>query len=357
MIVTCTAEDGVGQFIAREGETGATCACLPPFDFRAGCQGVVGWWHRPCQYRRRPARIIVASTNAQIPAYKSTPPQTATVFTQPLSSRQPSHCVLAWPSIFYDGVLSHRHDCVDMLNLRRTRKAMANQRAPRLPAVRSRRSRQCGFPASPTARGGEEALRLLDRAQDPCYEIPWPWQSAPAPCARRPRIRPSRPGLTSICAISVIILFSPCDTPHDISHYVQRQPPPRIICPRPGFPARQTAGYSGVPEAAPCYRSPVADVAFTLPSPPAASAKPMRQGLYGDLDDSLVDAVLEEAGRFAGEQLAPINHIGDQFGTPFKDGKITMPPGWKKPYTGWAAAGWNGLAAPPNGAARDCRSP
>ena len=93
------------------------------------------------------------------------------------------------------------------------------------------------------------------------------------------------------------------------------------------------------------YRSPVADIAFTLRH--AAGFEAARaEGLYGDLDDSLVDAVLEEAGKFAGDEIAPLNRIGDTFGTPFKDGKITMPPGWKEAYTAWAAAGWNGLAAP-----------
>ena len=56
--------------------------------------------------------------------------------------------------------------------------------------------------------------------------------------------------------------------------------------------------------------------------------------------------MLEEAGRFASDVIAPLNRVGDKFGTPFKDGKVTTPPGWKEAYTAWAAAGWNGLAAP-----------
>ena len=44
--------------------------------------------------------------------------------------------------------------------------------------------------------------------------------------------------------------------------------------------------------------------------------------------------------------LAPLNQVGDKFGTPFKDGKITMPPGWKEAYTGWYRAGWNAVAGP-----------
>jgi alkylation response protein AidB-like acyl-CoA dehydrogenase len=93
------------------------------------------------------------------------------------------------------------------------------------------------------------------------------------------------------------------------------------------------------------YRAPVADIAFALKH--AAGLKTaLAEGLYGDLDEETVDSVLEEAGRFATDVIAPLNAAGDKFGTPFKDGNVTMPPGWKEAYTAWAAAGWNGLAAP-----------
>ena len=93
------------------------------------------------------------------------------------------------------------------------------------------------------------------------------------------------------------------------------------------------------------YRAPVADIAFTLKH--AAGLKTaLAEGIYGDLDEETVDSVLGEAGRYASDVIAPLNTVGDKFGTPFKDGKVTTPPGWKEAYTAWAAAGWNGLAAP-----------
>ncbi len=93
------------------------------------------------------------------------------------------------------------------------------------------------------------------------------------------------------------------------------------------------------------YRAPVSDIAFALKH--AAGLKTaIAEGLYGDLDEETVDSVLEEAGRFASDVIAPLNNVGDKFGTPFKDGNVTTPPGWKDAYTTWAAAGWNGLAAP-----------
>jgi len=93
------------------------------------------------------------------------------------------------------------------------------------------------------------------------------------------------------------------------------------------------------------YRAPVAEIAFALKHA-AGFNSALEAGLYGDLDAETVDAVLEEAGRFATDIIAPLNRLGDTHGTPFKDGVVTTPPGWKEAYTAWAAAGWNGLAAP-----------
>jgi acyl-CoA dehydrogenase len=93
------------------------------------------------------------------------------------------------------------------------------------------------------------------------------------------------------------------------------------------------------------YRAPIADIAFSLKHA-SGFASALAEGLYGDLAEDLVDGVLAEAGRFATDVLAPLNRIGDRYGTPFRDGIVTTPPGWKEAYRDWAAAGWNGLAAP-----------
>ena len=92
------------------------------------------------------------------------------------------------------------------------------------------------------------------------------------------------------------------------------------------------------------YRAPVADIAFTLKHS-AGLQRALDEGLYGDLTEDVVDAVLEEAGKFASTVIAPLNAVGDKHGTPLKDGTVTMPPGWKEAYTAWAQGGWNGLAA------------
>jgi alkylation response protein AidB-like acyl-CoA dehydrogenase len=93
------------------------------------------------------------------------------------------------------------------------------------------------------------------------------------------------------------------------------------------------------------YRAPVSDIAFALAHSSGFGAA-LREGLYSDLGLDDVTAILEEAARFAGDVIAPLNRIADVTGTPFKDGVVTTPPGWKDAYAAWAAAGWNGLAAP-----------
>ena len=93
------------------------------------------------------------------------------------------------------------------------------------------------------------------------------------------------------------------------------------------------------------YQAPVADIAFALKHATGFGAA-LAEGLYGELTEDLLDAVLTEAGRFASDVLAPLNTIGDRHGTPFRDGTVTTPPGWRQAYRDWAAAGWNGLAAP-----------
>jgi alkylation response protein AidB-like acyl-CoA dehydrogenase len=93
------------------------------------------------------------------------------------------------------------------------------------------------------------------------------------------------------------------------------------------------------------YRAPLSDIASALKNAAGLNSA-LAEGLFGDLDQDTVDSVLEQAGKFASDVIAPLNRAGDTFGTPIKNGVVTTPPGWKAAYTQWAAAGWNGLAAP-----------
>jgi alkylation response protein AidB-like acyl-CoA dehydrogenase len=94
------------------------------------------------------------------------------------------------------------------------------------------------------------------------------------------------------------------------------------------------------------YRAPVADIAFALKHCTSMSSAAVSATEVGELGEDLIDAVLEQAGRFATDVIAPLNALGDRHGAPFQDGAVTMPSGWKRAYQAWAAAGWNGIAAP-----------
>jgi acyl-CoA dehydrogenase len=93
------------------------------------------------------------------------------------------------------------------------------------------------------------------------------------------------------------------------------------------------------------YRAPVAEMFFTMRHV-AGLDRAIAEGLYGDLTPDLVETILEEAGKFANEAIAPLNRVGDQRGAVFKDGAVTMPPGFKEVYRAWSEAGWNALPGP-----------
>ena len=92
------------------------------------------------------------------------------------------------------------------------------------------------------------------------------------------------------------------------------------------------------------YRAPLAYIASALKH--AATLTPaIEQGLFGELGIEDIDAIVAEAGRFAAEVIAPLNRIGDTFGTRFADGNVTTAPGWKEAYRAWRLAGWNAVTA------------
>ncbi|MDH7800028.1 MULTISPECIES: acyl-CoA dehydrogenase [unclassified Rhizobium] len=93
------------------------------------------------------------------------------------------------------------------------------------------------------------------------------------------------------------------------------------------------------------YTAPVDDIAFTLKYV-AGLQDALSGGALGDLGEDVVDAILQEAGRFATEQVAPLADIGDRQGARIADGKVTTPDGWADLYRRWAEAGWNSLTAP-----------
>jgi alkylation response protein AidB-like acyl-CoA dehydrogenase len=96
----------------------------------------------------------------------------------------------------------------------------------------------------------------------------------------------------------------------------------------------------------PSYKAPTRDTRFVI-------NEVLKLESYGNLPGfesvtrDIVEAVIEESGRFASEVLAPINASGDAQGcTRAADGTVTTPQGFKEAHRQFREAGWGTLSLP-----------
>ena len=94
------------------------------------------------------------------------------------------------------------------------------------------------------------------------------------------------------------------------------------------------------------FRAPVADILFSL-AHVAEFDRVVESGAFEGLDRETLTSILEEAGRFASEAVAPLNRVGDRVGARFENGRVFMPDGFRDVYRRWAEAGWGGVTAEP----------
>ncbi|KAF1721075.1 acyl-CoA dehydrogenase C-terminal domain-containing protein [Pseudoxanthomonas wuyuanensis] len=97
------------------------------------------------------------------------------------------------------------------------------------------------------------------------------------------------------------------------------------------------------------YKAPLTDIRFALYDVLGAEALFAQLG-YTDATRDILDAVLDEAARFAETVLAPLNGVGDEVGSTFdkSTGEVTTPPGFKAAYGQFVEGGWTGLTASPD---------
>ncbi|HCB34429.1 MAG TPA: acyl-CoA dehydrogenase [Acidimicrobiaceae bacterium] len=93
------------------------------------------------------------------------------------------------------------------------------------------------------------------------------------------------------------------------------------------------------------YTAPVRDMTFVLRHV-AKLEELSGHDVYAHADPATVADLLEEAGRFMSEQVAPLNRVGDVEGLTFDDGRITHPDGFAEAYRRFVGAGWNGMSFP-----------
>ncbi|HKK28942.1 MAG TPA: acyl-CoA dehydrogenase [Alphaproteobacteria bacterium] len=94
------------------------------------------------------------------------------------------------------------------------------------------------------------------------------------------------------------------------------------------------------------YAPPLADLRFAL-THLAGLERVLALPCFEDVTPDLVDAVLDEADKFAQGVLAPLSRIGDQQGARLENGVVRMPDGFPEAYKAYVEGGWNGPPFPP----------
>ena len=95
----------------------------------------------------------------------------------------------------------------------------------------------------------------------------------------------------------------------------------------------------------PSYAAPLKDIQFVLHE----VLKLAETGIagYEELDADVTGAILEEAGRFASEVLAPLNAVGDAQGCRLENGVVRTPAGFREAFDRLRDAGWPAIDCDP----------
>jgi alkylation response protein AidB-like acyl-CoA dehydrogenase len=94
------------------------------------------------------------------------------------------------------------------------------------------------------------------------------------------------------------------------------------------------------------YIAPIRDMQFVLKELAGLEQVAQMPGCE-DATPDMVDAIMEEAAKFAEGVLSPLNIPGDQEGAKWHDKAVTMPKGFKEAYQQFSENGWTALACEP----------
>jgi 3-(methylthio)propanoyl-CoA dehydrogenase len=93
------------------------------------------------------------------------------------------------------------------------------------------------------------------------------------------------------------------------------------------------------------YAAPVRDIRFVLEHvTPLAEVTALERYAHADLE--LVAGLLDEAGRFSSEAIAPTNREGDLEGARLEGDEVVLPASFEKVYQQYVEAGWGTLQHP-----------
>jgi 3-(methylthio)propanoyl-CoA dehydrogenase len=94
------------------------------------------------------------------------------------------------------------------------------------------------------------------------------------------------------------------------------------------------------------YQAPLKDMQFVICELAGLDQLSALPG-WQETDREVVNAILQEASRFASEVLTPLNRVGDQAGVIWKEGNVIMAPGFREAYQSYIDTGWNRLGFAP----------
>jgi alkylation response protein AidB-like acyl-CoA dehydrogenase len=90
------------------------------------------------------------------------------------------------------------------------------------------------------------------------------------------------------------------------------------------------------------YKAPLEDMRFVLEEVVGLAELSAMPGCE-NAEPELVAGLLEEAGKFMGEVLSPLNRVGDVQGSRLEGDAVVTPEGFKDAYARFTEAGWNAV--------------
>ncbi len=97
------------------------------------------------------------------------------------------------------------------------------------------------------------------------------------------------------------------------------------------------------------YRAPVEDMNFVINELLQSEAKLGQLPTFAEagVGQELAAALLDEAARFAGSEVAPLRRVGDEHPARCENGAVIPSPGYAEVIQQFSAGGWKGIAADP----------
>ena len=93
------------------------------------------------------------------------------------------------------------------------------------------------------------------------------------------------------------------------------------------------------------YTPPLSDMAFVLHD--VLRVQDSAIPGYADLDPDFTAAILDEAGKIAGDVLAPLNAVGDRQGCVLENGVVRTPEGFRRAFDLLREGGWTSIDCDP----------